>query len=76
MMTENGYTTLISDLFCFLSRRLCKFQDLESEALWEVIKSRAVERYQIGHKLAQLETQFYSSDRLPTHVANALNTVR
>jgi len=52
MMTENGYTTLISDLFCFLNRRLCKFQDLESEALWEVIKSRAVERYQIGHKLA------------------------
>jgi hypothetical protein len=38
------------------NRRLSKLQDLESEALWEVIKSRAVERYQVEHKLTQLET--------------------
>lgn len=35
--------------------RLCKLQDLESEALWEVIRTRAVERYQVEEKLAQLE---------------------
>jgi hypothetical protein len=37
------------------SRRLSKLQDLESEALWELIKTRAVERYQICHKLLQFE---------------------
>ena len=37
------------------TRRLSKLQDFESEALWEVIKTRAVERYQVGRKLLQLE---------------------
>jgi hypothetical protein len=37
------------------TRRLSKLQDLEGEVLWEMIRSRAVERYQIGQKLAQLE---------------------
>jgi|RhiMetdeSRZDD1v2_1073273.scaffolds.fasta_scaffold123045_3 hypothetical protein len=42
------------------NRRLSKLQDVESEALWEVIKTHAVERYQIGHKLAQLETLLHT----------------
>jgi hypothetical protein len=42
------------------NRRLSKLQDLESEAFWEVIKSRAVERYQVEHKLAQLETLMHA----------------
>jgi hypothetical protein len=41
-------------------RRLCKLQDMESEALWEVIKTRAVERYQVEQKLVQLETLMHT----------------
>jgi hypothetical protein len=42
------------------NRRLSKLQDVESEALWEVIKTRAVERYQLERKLTQLETLMHT----------------
>ena len=34
-------------------RRLAKLQDIEGEAMWEVIHARAVQRWQIGRKLCQ-----------------------
>jgi hypothetical protein len=42
------------------NRRLSRLQDVESEALWEVVKTRAVERCQIEQKLAQLESLMHT----------------
>jgi hypothetical protein len=42
------------------NRRLSKLQDIESEALWEMIKARAVERHQVEQKLWQLENLMHT----------------